>query len=161
MLAAPRRLVDAVKAALRARNVSRSTRTVEALQRIRAQGFLALGRDILRLSRACHSPSRRAAFLIERGGTPSTFDAQPQPIPLEAAAILSGLYAFLSDLPRLAARRAVLQGRRRVDDVEILGRFGSQWLAPSGSPLPQPHHLLQTILVEEFELGSVVRHEQP
>ena len=34
------------------------------------------------------------SYLIEHGGMPATFDVQPQPIPISAAAMLSGIYGF-------------------------------------------------------------------
>jgi GT2 family glycosyltransferase len=151
-----RRVIDGAKAALRARNISRATPIGDALRRIGDQGWMALARDVKRLSGGHASPSRRAAYLIERGGTPSTFDAQPETIPIEAAAILSGLYGFLSDLSTLAVRRANLQRRRQVGDREIIGRFGTHWIAPSGSLLPATHHLMQAALVEEFRLADLV-----
>jgi GT2 family glycosyltransferase len=154
------RVIDGIKAALRTRNVGRSTPVSIALQRIREQGILAFLRDVRRLSKVHESPSRRAAYLMERGGTPSTFDAQPEPIPIHAAAILSGIYGFLSDLPALAGRRADLQDRRLVSDGEIVRRFGSHWLTPSGAPLMAQHHSLHVTLVEEFGLADLLEERR-
>ena len=73
---------------------------------------------------------------------PATFDAQPQPIPIAAAAMLSGIYGFLSEIPQLVERRDELQRRRRVDDRDLLERFGTHWLAPSGSRLQAEHQAM-------------------
>ncbi len=88
---------------------------------------------------------------------PATFDMQPQPIPISAAAMLSGIYGFLSEIPQLAARRADLQRRRRVTDREILARFGAMWLAPSGTRLQSSHDEFHTALVDEFGLAALNR----
>jgi len=86
---------------------------------------------------------------------PATFDMQPQPIPISAAAMLSGIYGFLSEIPQLAARRADLQGRRRVEDREILARFGAMWLAPSAARFQSAHDEFHTALVKEFGLAPL------
>jgi len=86
---------------------------------------------------------------------PATFDMQPQPIPISAAAMLSGIYGFLSELPQLSARRADLRRRRRVKDREILGQFGTMWLAPSAAISQAAHQEFHTVLVDEFRLGDL------
>jgi len=69
--------------------------------------------------------------------------------------MLSGIYGFLSEIPQLAARRADLQRRRRVEDREILARFGALWLAPSGARLQSAHDEFHTALVDEFGLATL------
>ena len=86
---------------------------------------------------------------------PATFDVQPQPIPISAAAMLSGIYGFLSEIPQLTARRDDLQRRRRVEDREILSRFGTMWLAPSGARVQSAHEEFHTALVDEFGLATL------
>jgi hypothetical protein len=117
-------------------------------------GIVALGRDVVRLG-AVESRSRRESYLIERGGVPALFDAQPQPIPIAAAAMLSGIYGFLSELPQLVERREELQRRRRVADHEVLERFGTHWLAPSGSRLQAEHQAMHEAIADEFEIGAL------
>jgi GT2 family glycosyltransferase len=153
-----RRLIGGAKATLRDRGITRSTPIGQAISRLGRRGFLTLARDVARLSSPGGLRSRREAYLIERGGMPSTFDAQPESIPLAAAAMLAGIYGFLSDLPKLARRRAALQARRRATDREIIGRFGSHWLASSGSPSQAEHYALHSILVDEFGLEALARH---
>jgi GT2 family glycosyltransferase len=149
------RLIGAGKAALRARGISRSTRLVKAVGRVWQHGFIALWRDVLRLSRASESRSRREAYLIERGGMPSIFDSQPQPIPISAAAMLSGIYGFLSEIPKLIERRAKLQQRRRVEDRDVLSRFGTHWLAPTGARHPAEHEAMHAAIVDEFQIAAL------
>jgi hypothetical protein len=145
----------AAKAALVARGISRSTPIPQALSRIRSGGLLRLVQDVRRLIVAGRLCYRRESYLIERGGIAATFDMQPQPIPISAAAMLAGIYGFLSDIPQLAARRTDLQRRRRVQDREILGRFGSKWLAPSAARLQSAHHAFHATLVDEFRLAAL------
>ena len=109
---ARQRLIRSVKAAFRARKISRATPIRHAIRGLGIRGFFGVPRDIVRLFFAKQSRSRREAYLIEQGGVPVTFDSWREPIPIDAAAILAGVYAFLSDLPRLTHRRAELQRRR-------------------------------------------------
>ncbi len=154
---ASRRWLDAGKAALIARGINRSTPSSQAIRRIWSGGLWRLALDIRQLSAARARRYGRESYLIERGGMPATFDMQPQLMPISAAAMLSGIYGFLSDVPQLAARRADLQRRRQVNDREIVGRFGSLWLAPGGAPLQPAHQEFHTLLVEEFGLAELQR----
>jgi hypothetical protein len=92
---------------------------------------------------------------MERGAVPSAFNAQPQPMPIAAAAMLSGIHAFLSEIPELVERRGRLQRLRRVDDRVLLERFGTHWLAPSGSRLQAEHQAMHDAIVEEFEIAAL------
>ena len=77
------------------------------------------------------TPGRRAAYVTGCGAGPATVEElQVEPLPIEAAAILSGIYGFLADLPDVTRRRADVQRRRRVTDREIVSRFGSHWCQP-------------------------------
>jgi GT2 family glycosyltransferase len=152
---ASRRWLRAGKAALVARGIGRATPIPQAMGRIWRAGPLRLAHDIRRLSAAGTLRDRRESYLVERGVMPTTFDVEPQPIPISAAAMLSGIYGFLSEIPQLAARRADLQRRRRVTDREILARFGAQWLAPSAARLQSAHEEFHTALVDEFGLAAV------
>ena len=116
--------------------------------------MLSLARDVRRLSASGKGALRRKSFLIECGGVLAPFDVQPQPLPISAAAMLSGVYGFLSEIPELSKRRHVVQRRRRVNDREILSRFGNLWLAPSGARLQAVHEELHRLLVEEFGLAG-------
>jgi hypothetical protein len=91
---------------------------------------------------------------------PFVFDAQGQPIPTAAAAILSGIYGFLADLPLLAERRAALQERRLVNDYEILSRFGTHWLAPTPARHHEVHQQFREAIVAEFDVAAVL-HPPP
>jgi GT2 family glycosyltransferase len=147
----------ALKGALVARGINRSTTIPRALERLWGRGFLSVARDVWRLYAAGAYRSRREAYLIERGGMPFVFDAQGQPIPIAAAAILSGIYGFLVDLPRLAERRAALQERRLVSDYEILSRFGTHWLEPTPARHPAVHQALRDVLLAELDVAAVIR----
>jgi hypothetical protein len=87
---------------------------------------------------------------------PATFDQmQAEPLPIEAAAMLSGVYAFLSDLPALTRRRAEMQRRRRTTDLEIVNRFGSHWGHPCHARFQHEHNLLLAMLIDEFALDRL------
>jgi GT2 family glycosyltransferase len=146
----------ALKGALVVRGISRATSIRRALKRLLRGGILGFARDVWRLYRAGAYRSRREAYLMERGGMPFVFDAQGLPIPITAAAILSGIYGFLADLPRLAERRAALQERRLLNDDEILSRFGTHWLAPTPTRHQAEHEVLHDLLVAEFDVAAVV-----
>jgi GT2 family glycosyltransferase len=148
------RMAVAVKSALVARGISRSTPVRHAIGLVWRQGLVSLGRDVLRRS-VPDPPSRRASYLMERGVMPPSFDAQPQPMPIAAAAMLSGIYGFLSEIPQLVERRQELQRRRRVDDGDLLQRFGTHWLAPSGSRLQAEHHAMHTAIADELGIAAL------
>jgi GT2 family glycosyltransferase len=150
-----RRWVRAGKAALVARGINRSTPLPRAMRQVWSGGLWRLAHDAHRLSAARSLRNARGAYLLERGGMPATFDMQPQPIPISAAAMLSGIYGFLSEIPQLSARRTDLQQRRRVTDREILGQFGTMWLAPSAAGYQSAHQEFHTMLVDEFRLGDL------
>ena len=149
-----RRLAGALPAALRACGISRSTPVRQALGRVWQRGLVTLGSDMRRLSAAAPR-SRRASYLMERGATTPGGDAQSQPIPIAAAAMLSGIYGFLSEIPQLVERRHEVQRQRRVEDGDILQRFGTHWLAPSGSRLQAEHHALHTAVAEAFGMAAI------
>lgn len=155
-----RRWLRAGKAALVARGISRSTPVSQAMRQIWRGGLWQLAEEVHRQSAAGSLRSRRESYLRERGAMPATCDQQPQPIPISAAAMLSGIYAFLSEIPQLTARRAHLQRRRRVQDREIIGRFGSQWLAPSGARLQSAHDEFHATLVDEFRLVTLSKRPE-
>jgi GT2 family glycosyltransferase len=150
-----RRWLRAGKAALVAQGIRKSTPISRAMRQIWSCGLWRLAYDVHRLSAARSRRSGRESYRIERGGMPSTFDMQPQPIPISAAAMLSGIYGFLSEVPQLAARRADVQRRRRVSDREILGQFGTMWLSPSAARDQSAHDEFHRALVEEFGLASL------
>jgi GT2 family glycosyltransferase len=152
---ARQRLIRSVKAAFRARRISKTTPIGQAIRRLGIRGLYGLPRDVVRLWFAKQSRSRRQVYLMEEGGVPVTFDSWREPIPIDAAAILAGLYGFLSDLPKLSGRRAELQGRRRASDQEVLGRFGTHWLSPSPAPFQPEHNANHAMLVDEFALASI------
>jgi hypothetical protein len=142
------------KTALIARGINRSTPVLQAIGRVWRGGVSSLARDIRQLAVTGQQRARRESYLIERGGVPAIVDAQPLQLPMSAAAMLSGVYSFLSDIPELTRRRHALQRRRRVNDREILGRFGNLWLAPSGARLQAAHEEFHRLLVEEFGLAA-------
>jgi GT2 family glycosyltransferase len=150
-----RRWLRAGRATLVARGIRKSTPIYRAMRRIWSGGLWRLAQDVHRLSAARSQRYGRESYRIERGGMPATFDMQPQPIPIAAAAMLSGIYGFLSEIPQLAVRRADLQRRRRVQDREILSQFGTMWLAPSAARVQAAHQEFQTALVDEFGLAAL------
>ena len=150
-----RRWLRAGKAALVARGIRKSTPIHRAIGQVWSGGLLALARDVRRLGAPLNRLFRREAYLVELGGMPATFDVQPQPLPISAAAMLSGIYGFLSEIPQLTQRRDAVQRRRRVEDREILRRFGDKWLAPGGALVHPAHEEFHTALVDEFGLATL------
>jgi GT2 family glycosyltransferase len=149
------RLVNSTKAALRARGITRSTRVAQAVARLRTSGFLDLMRDALR-PRERESRSGRERYRVDQNGMKAEeLEDRLQPIPIDAAAVLAGIYGFLADLPKLSQRRADLQRRRRVADREIIERFGAYWLKPCTARLQLEHTALQACLVDAFALNEV------
>ena len=142
------------KTALIARGINRSTPVLQAIGLVWSGGVSSLLRDIRQLTVTGQQRARRESFLIERGGVPAIVDAQPLQLPMSAAAMLSGVYGFLSEIPELTRRRHAVQRRRRVTDREILSRFGKLWLAPSGARLQAAHEEFHRRLVEEFGLAA-------
>ena len=88
---------------------------------------------------------------------PTLFDSHVQPMPIEAAATLAGIYSFLSEIPKLAERRVEIQRRRLVTDQDVISRFGDYWVAPSPSRCQGAHQALHSAIVEEFELAALAR----
>jgi GT2 family glycosyltransferase len=155
-----RRLRVAARTALRARGVSRSTTIRQAIGLVWRQGPVRLGKEVLRLA-AGDPRSRRESYLIERRVMSRSFDVQPQPMPIAAAAMLSGIYGFLSEIPQLAERRERVQRQRRVDDGDLLQRFGTHWLAPSNSRLQAEHHAIHTAIADEFGIAAIGPYREP
>jgi hypothetical protein len=152
----PKQLIGSTKIALRARGVNKRTPVPEALTRLGMRGFLDVAREVLVPPHVERTPGRRAAYLIERGEMPATFgDLQCESLPIEAAAILSGLYGFLSDLPALTRRRSEMQRRRRATDVDIVRRFGSHWRQQCPAPFQREHDELQATLVDELAIADI------
>ena len=149
------RLIRSLKAALRARRISKKTPLSQAIRRVGIRGIYGVPRDVVRLWFAKQSRSRREAYLVEQGGVPVTFDSWREPIPIEAAAILAGVYGFFSDLPNLTLRRAELQRRRKASDQRVLGQFATHWLSPSPAHYQAEHNAFQQVLVEEFGLAAI------
>jgi GT2 family glycosyltransferase len=150
-----RRWLRAGKAALVARGIRRSTPIARAIGQIWSGGLWSLARDVRRLGATAKGAFRRESYLIELGGAPAAFDVQPQPLPISAAAMLSGIYGFLSEIPQLTLRRHALQRRRRAEDREILSRFGNMWLAPSSARMQAAHEEFHRALVDEFGLATL------
>jgi GT2 family glycosyltransferase len=153
---APRRIVHATKAAFRSRGVTKKTPVGQALARLGIRGFLGVAREVFFPRRVTRTPERRAAYLIEHGAMPASFDElQSESLPIEAAAMLSGIYGFLADLPALTRRRADAQRRRRATDLEIVRRFGSHWGHPCPARYQHEHNALHAMLIDEFALTEL------
>ena len=101
--------VRSIKALLRAQGINKTTPIGQAIKRLGIRGFVRVARDVFVAPPGETSRPRRAAYLIEQGEIPSTFDTQFEALPINAAAMLAGIYGFLSDLPALSRRRADLQ----------------------------------------------------
>ena len=142
------------KTALVARGIRRSTPIRHAIGVVWRGGLASLARDVRQLG-ANPKSFRRQSYLIELGGVPAAFDLQPQPLPISAAAILSGIYSFLSEIPQLTSRREALQRRRRVEDREIISRFGGMWLEASSARVQPAHEKFHAALVDEFGLATL------
>jgi hypothetical protein len=137
--------------------ISKSTPMGQVLARIWKRGFITLGRDVLRRTVAVESRSGRESYLIERGSVRAALDAERQQIPVAAAAMLSGIYGFLIDVPHLVRRRADLQRRRQKSDRDVLGSLGNQWVRPSSARLDREHRGMHTAIVAEFKIAGLTR----
>jgi GT2 family glycosyltransferase len=151
-------VVSSIKALLRAQGIDKTTPIGQAIKRLGIRGFVRVARDLFV---AETSRSRRAAYFIERGELPSMFDTQFEALPIKAAAMLAGIYGFLSDIPGLSRRRVDLQRRRQTTDQEVLERFGTHWLSPSPAPFQTEHDEVHAALVEEFGLAGVISPRTP
>jgi hypothetical protein len=153
---APERLKRSAKIALVARGINRRTPVVEAVSRLGIRGFLGVARDVLAPPRVKHTPPRRAAYLAEYGDMPAGFDDVPsESLSIETAAMLSGIYGFLSDIPALARRRQDVQRRRGVTDGDIVRRFGSHWRQQCPARFQREHDELQLALIDELDLDAI------
>ncbi len=103
---------------------------------------------------AASAPDRRSLYRSPEDSAHDTV-APSESIPIGAAAVLSGLYGFLAGLPELATRRQAIQARRQISDRDILDRFGSHWLQPSGSPHQREHNEVQRDLADYLGLALV------
>jgi GT2 family glycosyltransferase len=74
---------------------------------------------------------RRTGYLMESGLQPPSFDAKPEPLPVEAAAVLVALKEWLGSIPEQRARRRDVQGHRTRSDFEALSPFSSHWTFPN------------------------------
>jgi hypothetical protein len=151
----PKRLVSSTKAALHARGITGTTPIGQAVKRLGIRGFLRVARDVLVPRHAERSRPPRAAYLIEHEEVPSMVDAQYEPLPIAAAAVLSGIYGFLSDLPELTRRRSDVQRQRHATDREVLNRFGTHWLHACPAAFQPEHDAVHAALVDEFALAAV------
>ena len=149
------RLMRAGKGALIALGISKSTPVGQVLARIWKRGFITLGRDVLRRTMVVESRAGRESYLIERGSVRAALDTERQQIPVAAAAMLSGIYGFLVDIPQLVRRRADLQRRRQKSDRDVLGSLGNQWVRPSSARLEREHRATHTALVAEFQIADL------
>ena len=124
----PGRLKVAAKTALVARGITRKTPVAKGLLRLGIRGWLSVAREVMAPPRV----TSRAAYLVEYGDVPPEFSGlQSESLTIEAAAILSGIYGFLSDIPALTRRRQDVQRRRCVSDEEIVNSSGR-----TGLPVP-------------------------
>jgi len=146
----PRRRISAAKEALRSRGIWRKTSVADAIRNLGLQGGLGVVRDVL-FPRAPESALRSAYALGEQSTERSETD---EALPVAVAAVLSGIFAFLSDIPDVARRRAEIQGRRSVTDAEVLTKFGTHWLQTSPSPHQFEHDAFHEALAEHFRLAA-------
>jgi GT2 family glycosyltransferase len=148
-----RTLIVSTKTALVLRGINRQTGVSTALKRLGIRGVLAVARDAIGPRRFTKTPDARAAYLVEAGPVPnSAADTRLETIPIQSAAILSGVYGFLSDLPAVSRRRELVQRQRTVGDLDIAKRCGSYWTHPVPSRDQYEHDRLLATLVAEFAL---------
>jgi len=146
-----------VKGALVARGITRKTPVAKAVLRMGIRGWLEVARAVMAPPPVTSTPprvtstlQRRAAYLVESGDVPpDSSGVQSESLSIETAAILSGIYGFLSDIPALTKRRQDVQRRRCVSDEEIVRQFGSHWLQPVPARFQPEHDALQQVLLVE------------
>ena len=149
-----RRIVASAKGSLRRRGVTRTMSIGRALRWVGIRGLAGVVRDAVGARVVAGAPARRPAYLVERVTRPggALEEMTPEVLPIEAAAMLSGLYGFLADLPAVSQRRADVQQRRRTTDAEIVTRFGSHWNQQCPARHQHEHNTAHAILVGELGL---------
>jgi GT2 family glycosyltransferase len=150
-------LVGSVKSTLRSHGVTRATPILHALGQVGPRGALQTVQRVVTALTGRPSRSRREYYLREFDTSRSRGVTQPARLPIESAAVLSGVYGFLTDLPRLSKLRAAIQDERIAADSDILGRFADSWLYPSQSRFQAVHDVVHRELVDEFELAAITR----
>jgi hypothetical protein len=151
-----RRSATRAKFALAARGATRDRSLAQNLRRVGPRGLLEAAWEAARESIAIPPArrSRRSEYDIERGAAPLALDGRLERLAVGTAAAMCGLQEFLDSLPRLGERRRLLQASRRRSDHEILSRFGTHWLSPSGAPHRFEHEALHRVLMESFGIAA-------
>jgi GT2 family glycosyltransferase len=151
------RVFAALKRPLLIRGVNRQTSIAGAFRKLGLRGCAGVIRDFLILP--WRGLSKASGVLVRRRVESTSPLRTSEEIPIHGAAILSGLFGFLDDLPALSLRRQELQKRRAVSDVELLKTFGHEWTMASGSVRPAEHHQRHRDLVEQFGVAELAgRH---
>jgi GT2 family glycosyltransferase len=146
-----RRVLASSKTALRARGIARRIPMRSLISHLGVRGLLGVAREMLIPRRP--EPGSRAGYSLAAARSPA--DAERfELIPITAAAALSGIFSFLSDLPDLASRRSTIQNRRLLSDTDVLKKFGSHWLQPCPSPFQSEHDAVHAGLVKYFGLAD-------
>jgi GT2 family glycosyltransferase len=152
----PRECLVFIKRALRMRGIGRQTRPLKGLRQLGVRGAVAVIRDSVWPRRMSGTAGQRRNLYVTETMSAAADDAgSTESLPIETAAILSGVYSFLADLPAVAKRRAEIQRRRTLSDSEILTRFGSHWTHPVAARFQREHDELLKVVVEEFALNDL------
>ena len=149
---APRRLIGSARAALRARGIGRKTPIVGAMRSLGVRGGVSVVREVL----FPHDPEPgpRSTYALEREDAAEPVPSM-EPIPIAAAAALSGIFAFLSDLQSVSSRRASIQVRRSLTDGDVLSKFGTHWLQVCPAPFQVEHDAFHAAIAEHFQLAAL------
>ena len=149
--ALPRRLIGTAKDALRTRGISRKQSLVGAISSLGVGGGVGVVRDVLFPPR--RDTDMRTAY--DAGAEMNAERGEPtEALPIAVAAALSGIFAFLCDVPDLARRRAEIQGQRAVTDAEFLTKFGTHWLQSCRSPFQFEHDAFLDALAGHLQLAA-------
>jgi GT2 family glycosyltransferase len=147
----PRTFLRGAKSALIRRGVPGWRGMPRAIVRLGAAQWLEVLGEAIDPRRTAHAPEARTAYLAERGPLPNGVDIpERQILPIDAAAVLSGIHGFLLDLPALSMRRAQMQQRRRISDEEFISRFGSHWRIAALVPYQREYDELHAIITDEL-----------
>jgi len=125
----------------------------QTLERLGVEGLFGAARDVLASRRPDVLPVRRAPYDVEPDAPAARLE--PESLPIDTAAALAGLYAFLLGIPQLSERRAAIQSKRRVADQDVVSTFGGHWVNPGPVPFQLEYNAVHALLVRQFAIEGL------
>ncbi|MFB3854946.1 MAG: glycosyltransferase family 2 protein [Vicinamibacterales bacterium] len=102
--------------------------------------------------------NRRWAYFMERGAQDRSFDARPEAVTPETAAVLVALDDFCVALAGLAGERRDIQAARKRSDAEIVGRFPDHWVDADATARQLEYGRLVNELAASFGVAAIARN---